>query len=117
MSGGQVSMVNTTKSNISDFQESGGLRTETLPRTLRDAAWLAIHMSIRYLRVDCICLVQDDEEAKHTQIAEMAGIYACAYVTFIAAVGGDADSGIGVINQLRREANTSPMRKCMYEGR
>lgn len=46
------------------------------------------------VRVDCFCIVQDDESHKHTQLRTMASIYANAYFTIAACEGTDGDHGL-----------------------
>jgi hypothetical protein len=48
----------------------------------------------RYLWVDTLCIIQDDELQKHTEMAKMAAIYANASVTILAKQGEHADSGL-----------------------
>ncbi|KAE8451422.1 hypothetical protein EG329_004051 [Mollisiaceae sp. DMI_Dod_QoI] len=48
----------------------------------------------RYLWVDSLCIVQDDELTKHAEINNMAYIYSGASITIIAAQGEDANYGL-----------------------
>lgn len=60
------------------------LQRERLPLTLRDALQIAERLGIRYLWVDALCIVQDDEGDWASQAAKMGGIYAGSVVTIAA---------------------------------
>lgn len=55
-----------------------------LPATLQDAVITTHGLGLRYLFVDSLCILQDDEEDIHTQIAQMSEIYSEAAVTILA---------------------------------
>jgi Heterokaryon incompatibility protein (HET) len=48
----------------------------------------------RYLWVDALCIVQDDEENKTRQIANMDVVYGKAFATVVAIHGASADAGL-----------------------
>lgn len=86
-----------TSQNISFLEQSGSLsitsREVTIPRSIRDAMRLAAGLGIRFLWVDCLCILQDDPGIGQ-YLAQMHVVYSEAYVTLIAAEGSNADSGI-----------------------
>lgn len=53
----------TTKANIKELESPGILRTlaHQLPKTIRDAIDLVRMLGYRFLWVDRLCIVQDDE--------------------------------------------------------
>ncbi|KAF2719884.1 HET-domain-containing protein [Polychaeton citri CBS 116435] len=55
-----------------------------MPKTIRDAIYLARRLDIRYLWVDALCICQDDEGEWAQQAAEMTEVYSNAYVTIAA---------------------------------
>lgn len=62
-----------------------------LPQTFQDACWLARHFGIRYLWVDSLCIIQDDQRDWEIQSARMASIYRDAFMT-IAASRAESDA-------------------------
>ncbi|KAH8586198.1 heterokaryon incompatibility protein-domain-containing protein [Bisporella sp. PMI_857] len=89
--------IKTLRSNIDQLQVPLSLSLERnveVPRSIRDAMNLTESMGKRYLWVDCLCIVQDDEIHKAEQIASMAAIFANASLTIIAASGENADAGL-----------------------
>ncbi len=64
-----------------------------LPLTIRHAMELTRHLGQRFLWVDALCIVQDDDTERQHQLDRMGSIYANAYITIVAA-GGSALSGL-----------------------
>ncbi|KAF6804772.1 tol protein [Colletotrichum musicola] len=56
-----------------------------LPKTIRDALEVTRGLNVRYLWVDIVCVVQDDEADRREQICQMDMIYGHAAVTIVAA--------------------------------
>ncbi|KAF2667779.1 HET-domain-containing protein [Microthyrium microscopicum] len=56
----------------------------TLPKSIRDAIWVTRRLNLRFLWVDSLCVLQDDEYAKIHEIGRMEHIYSNAHVTISA---------------------------------
>lgn len=84
---------------------SEGNKGVELPQTIRDTMHLVCRLGIRFLWVDSLCIVQDDTDAKQSQIDAMGSIYRQAFVTIIACKGGHADFGL---HGLRDVSNPKP---------
>jgi hypothetical protein len=54
---------------------------EKLPKTLQDAIITTVLLEIRFLWVDCLCILQDDDHEKAIEISKMPHIYRGAYIT------------------------------------
>ncbi|KAF8542665.1 heterokaryon incompatibility protein-domain-containing protein [Trichophaea hybrida] len=94
---GQVSSVfqyRTTKSNFQRRTEKGGLDGVVFPRTIRDAIVLVGLLGQRYLWVDAVCIIQDDDTDQAVQISSMNIIYGASHLTVVAASGSDAEAGL-----------------------
>jgi hypothetical protein len=93
---GQVACLRTLRDNLEALQVPGSISDTKaiVPRTIQDSIRLTALLGEKWLWVDSLCIVQDDVESKHTQLEEMASIYANAYVTLIAANGWDANHGL-----------------------
>ncbi|KAH7095921.1 heterokaryon incompatibility protein-domain-containing protein [Paraphoma chrysanthemicola] len=68
-----------------------------VPRTIADAMSLCKDIGHRYLWVDCLCIVQDDEEEKRRLIHGMGHVYENASLTLFAISGQHADTGLAGI--------------------
>jgi hypothetical protein len=93
---GSVPMFKTTQENLASLQEPGAflhLRSQ-LPRILRDAMDLTHYLGHRYLWCDALCIVQNDIQFKHSQIAKMSLIYGQAFLTICALSSSDAGVGL-----------------------
>lgn len=94
---GQTEMIKTTKETLSALQEAGALGANThlkIPQVIRNATALVSRLGERYLWVDSLCIIQDDQENLHRHIRHMASIYASALFTIVAADGLNAEHGI-----------------------
>jgi hypothetical protein len=92
---------------LDELLQPGALdrHASNIPRTIHDAMIVTKELGIRFLWVDRLCILQDDEEAIHEQVTSMASIYACSYFTIVAASGSDDQCGLpGVVHprKLRR---------------
>ncbi|KAF9771187.1 hypothetical protein IL306_011186 [Fusarium sp. DS 682] len=60
------------------------MRPEALPKTLQDAVMVCSRLGFRYIWIDSLCIVQDDQEDKMTEIAQMPRVYGNAVLTIAA---------------------------------
>jgi hypothetical protein len=84
-------LIKTTKDNLELRKMQ--IPLDVLPKTFADAVKVARAMSIRYLWIDSICIVQDDMDDWEIQAAAMASIYKNAYVTIAATASKDSNGG------------------------
>lgn len=93
---GKTSMFKTLVDNLASLQQPGcllALRGE-LPRVLQDSMKFTQYLGERYLWCDALCIVQDDTQFKHSQIALMDLVYNQAFLTICALSGSDASVGL-----------------------
>jgi hypothetical protein len=81
----------TTKANL-DCRLLA-LDVKALSKTVQEAIVTTQRIGVRYLWVDAICIIQDSEEDKATEIQQMCDIYQRAYVTIVAANAADSNQG------------------------
>lgn len=93
---GSVPTVHLTSAALPVFIKPGELSRVLwrLPRTVNDAIVAVQKLKLRYLWVDSLCLIQNDEEDLQLGISVMDSIYRDAYLTIIAAEGDDANAGL-----------------------
>ncbi|CAG8974521.1 hypothetical protein HYALB_00009056 [Hymenoscyphus albidus] len=94
---GEVPFFKTTRENISQLQQDFALANPKelgIPRTISDALSIVSLLDERYLWVDALCIVQDHNHTKHTEINKMSMIYSGATVTIFAEDGEDANYGL-----------------------
>ncbi|KAI9695843.1 MAG: hypothetical protein M1820_008398 [Bogoriella megaspora] len=89
--------------NLSQLTILGGLAPSraAVSKTIRAAMDVTAALRQRYLWVDSLCIRQDDESEKATQIRQMDRIYGNALVTIVAADGTSADSGLKGVTYKR----------------
>ena len=95
--------------HIDDLGRACSQIPAVLPASLQDAITLAAQMGIKYLWVDCLCIIQDDETDKSCQINNMAAIYQNATICIVAAAGVDANAGLPGVTKPRSLTAQSPV--------
>lgn len=65
-----------------------------MPLTIQHAMDLSTRLRERYFWVDTLCIIQDDDGPKHSELRKMAGIYSHATLTIVAANGDSAMCGL-----------------------
>lgn len=90
-----------TLRNIEGLELEGSLSQIQIPRTIQDAMFVCRQLGQRYLWVDRFCILQDDEDSKHGQIAAMDRIFGTAVFTIVALTGSDSQSGLAGVSRLR----------------
>jgi len=92
-------------STINIYEKEGGLAVLNMPLVIEEAMMVCIKLNQKYLWVDRLCIVQDDETSKHYDIKHMSAIFHNATVTIIAADSKTADSGIRGIPNMSGPRN------------
>ncbi|KUJ06982.1 HET-domain-containing protein [Mollisia scopiformis] len=72
-----------TSRNIGDLRASHSLKGEDMIRTIQDAFDAVARMGERYLWVDRLCILMDDEQDKLEQMSNMDQIYNAAVLTIV----------------------------------
>lgn len=85
-------MFRTLQSNLIDFMEEGVMVTN-LPRTFQDAIWITQRLSVRYLWIDSLCIVQDNNEDWEYESRLMEQVYSSACATIAATSASGTSSG------------------------
>lgn len=107
---GKAPMLKTTQTNKSMMEEDGALDSQggcgtLIPHVITDAMQLVALLGERYLWVDSLCIVQDEADDKHEQIAQMDVIYSQAAATIVQLSGASAD-----VRLSRLQPSTSTVR-------
>ncbi|RFN45535.1 transcription factor [Fusarium flagelliforme] len=87
-----------TKANVDEMKQPGVLTSDAvaskLPRTILDAIKLTNALGERWLWIDSLCIVQDDDESLRHELKSMHQIYATSFLTIVAVDGEDAEYGL-----------------------
>jgi Heterokaryon incompatibility protein (HET) len=92
----------TLRKNLASH--SDGIPLAKLSKTVQDAILLLRRLSISYLWVDCLCIVQDDKEEVTDEITKMASYYGNATFTLSIAESESCQTGF-LDNSSRHWAN------------
>ncbi|KAE9365394.1 HET-domain-containing protein [Stipitochalara longipes BDJ] len=96
------------KDNLADYGTPGALTEERLPPVLFDALTATKALGERYIWIDSLCIVQDDELDKAKYLFIMDAIYAHAVLTIVNAASGDTLSGLPGIRQSVHRRTQEP---------
>ncbi|KAK5657979.1 hypothetical protein OQA88_2532 [Cercophora sp. LCS_1] len=88
---GNEGQLTTTKENLAVHLEA--IPVDKLGLTIQDAITTTRRLGFRYLWVDALCIVQDDEVQKMAEIKAMASIYRNATALISAAVASASSKG------------------------
>ncbi|KAL3418773.1 HET domain-containing protein [Phlyctema vagabunda] len=101
----------TLRSNLEAHLLS--INESALPQTFKDAIALARALDIRYVWIDSLCIVQDDEVDWRKEAALMADVYNNAYLTISAADALSDDEGF----LHRRQSKTATVHVTLPNGK
>ncbi|KAH6868752.1 heterokaryon incompatibility protein-domain-containing protein, partial [Alternaria rosae] len=91
--GGQYPLRTTKKPDtLSDHLEN--IEEQDLPKTFRDAIKVIVELGIRFIWIDSLCIVQDDDKDWQVQSAQMASIYANSTLTIAASASSGPHEGL-----------------------
>ncbi|KAH7067030.1 heterokaryon incompatibility protein-domain-containing protein [Paraphoma chrysanthemicola] len=96
---GKSQALTTTKASLSSRKL--GIELSALPKTCRDAVLVARALSISYLWIDALCIVQDSAEDWQMEAARMCYVYEKAILTLAAPESGNSDTGLFLSNPNR----------------
>ena len=65
----------------------------SLPQTMRDSITVARSLSIEYIWIDSLCIIQDDPDDMQRQLVDMPRIYQDAVLTIFASAAQNAQEG------------------------
>ncbi|KAH8647153.1 heterokaryon incompatibility protein-domain-containing protein [Xylariales sp. PMI_506] len=82
----------TTRRNLSEMQAS--INLDLLPLTLRHVFELVGYLDIQYLWIDALCIVQDDQQEKSTEISHMSFTFYNARLQIAAMASKGASYGL-----------------------
>ncbi len=106
---GRITRLTLQTQNRLDLQKRGSL-DKSVGNTIWDAMQFTNLLEIRYLWVDALCIIQNDDADKAMQIGGMGAIYSNSHLTIIAAAGRDADAGLpGITNPRTSTQNEIPI--------
>jgi hypothetical protein len=88
----------TTKSTLN--ARKAGIAWSSLPRTFQDAALITRRLGFRYVWIDSLCIIQDDESDWQREGSQMASIYGASSLNIVASTAESSLNGF-----LRKRKN------------
>lgn len=103
----------TTKDKISQYDL--GIQISNLPKTIVDTIQLCCSLGFRYLWVDALCIIQDDEKDWLREASKMCDIFSKSALTIATPVCGDSSESFVEKRRLGL-GETSPTATIIYRG-
>lgn len=94
---GNVQCLKTNTGNLRRLKEPGSIHSRqalNIPQTVRDAMGVTEYLGERYLWVDSLCIIQDDQDSLSRHLSSMHRIYANSALCLVAYGGTDANHGL-----------------------
>ncbi|KAH6846943.1 HET domain protein [Chaetomium sp. MPI-CAGE-AT-0009] len=88
---GQSGPLRTVKSNLEQHKQE--IAFQALPLSFKDIVAKAWYLGFRYLWIDSLCIIQDDNDDWEAEAARMAAVYSNATLTFAATEAADPSKG------------------------
>jgi hypothetical protein len=88
---GSSQPLRTTKATL--HERESGIEPHLLPKTFQDAMVVTRRLSIRYLWIDSLCIIQDDELDWERESSRMASVYGSAYLVISATHAAQGSGG------------------------
>lgn len=105
------------KTNLEKYMLPGSLPDDILPQGIIDAMAVTLALDERYIWIDSLCILQDDDKDKLDLIAAMGTIYAHANVTIINAANDSVTQGMPGVSSPRRMQQVHQMNGfCLVEA-
>ncbi|KAM0421203.1 hypothetical protein ACHAPT_010923 [Fusarium lateritium] len=94
---GNVMPVKTTRETISAHKL--GLAFDHLPKTFQDAVVFCRKLGVRWLWIDSLCIIQNDDADWKAEAGKMADIYSNSWLTIAATKAADSSQGCFIDNE------------------
>ncbi|EEU36257.1 uncharacterized protein NECHADRAFT_87130 [Fusarium vanettenii 77-13-4] len=97
--------------------------TSNLPQTILDAMRVTREVGLRYIWIDALCIIQDDDQDKAQIISKMGTIYENASFTIMASTNSDPTGGLPGVSvprsraQIMAKIRGMPLGVALYDGR
>ncbi|KAF2824701.1 HET-domain-containing protein [Ophiobolus disseminans] len=88
---GRNQIINARMDNIQEFHQ--GIQFATLPKTWRDAIYVARSIGIRYLWIDALCIIQDSAKDWQRESSMMSMLYRYGFINIAATGAASGNEG------------------------
>lgn len=79
------------RATITDLMD--GIDMNELPKTVKEAVMVCRKLTLRYIRADALCIMQDDDDELATDISRMGSAYAGSLLSIAASDSKNGEDG------------------------
>lgn len=83
-------ILRTTKSNLTTRE--AGIHWDEFSKTFQDTIKIAQGLGVRFIWIDSLCIIQDDQDDFEIECAQMGMVYSKAYCTIAVSISRNCDS-------------------------
>jgi hypothetical protein len=94
---GSLQFLKLLKGNVEKFSQA--IAVEQLPRTFRDALEITRKLDLKYIWIDSLCIIQDDERDWQIESGRMSAVYGGSYINIAASSARHANEGLFLRSQ------------------
>jgi hypothetical protein len=100
------------ESNLQEFRR--GQPVASLPQTFQDAISAALNLGIRYIWIDCLCIIQDSKADWKTESLEMRRVYSHSILNLSST--GAANNSFGFLDNLENPLSLPQVQPLWAHG-
>lgn len=105
--GSQLQLTTDTRAKLEVPHALENAQTSGLPQTIIDALEVSRSVGLRYIWVDALCIIQDDDDDKAAIISKMGAIYGNSALTIVTSSNSDPTAGIPGVSRPRSQNQLS----------
>lgn len=89
--GGDQEKIKTTEANI--LERLQNIQFNSLPQTIKDAIIVTRELGYKYIWVDALCIVQDNDDDRTMEVSKMSLVYSGASLVISTAMADNSEQG------------------------
>jgi hypothetical protein len=111
---GNGNTIKTQASNLPSYKEN--IPWNGLPKTFREAIQVTLRLGLRYIWIDSLCIIQDDDVDWRNEGSRMASVYSQSYLTIAATKSSNSRGGCFAVSSPQYIGHTYELKDSHGDG-